>query len=229
MSQQGILEVRDPEIQIFDDSSIGSILNKLELAGRVCYKSEGRIGPGTAHDLIRRVIDKGHESVLEHCSLSARFTCDRGVTHELVRHRVCSFSQESTRFCDYNGGPIQVISPWWINGEEVRTKYRLWFSAMENAAVTYKAMREAGASPQEARSVLPNSLKTEIVVTANIREWRHMFKVRCAKDAHPDFRRLMVPLLHEFDKMVPVVFTDLVGFYNLQPWMDCKISTVHMG
>lgn len=132
--------------------------------------------------------------------------CDRGVTHEIVRHRLASYSQESTRYCDYSGEMV-VIKPFFFKKDV--EKYEIWTIAMEQAEWWYKQLRELGATPQEARSVLPNSLKTEIIITYNLREWRHFFNLRCSKRAHPQMRQITIPLLKEFQKRIPVIFDDI--------------------
>lgn len=187
------------------------ILRHLEQAARTCYKSEDKASPGTARKLLARVITLGHESVLEHYSITVRIICDRGVSHELVRHRHCGFSQESTRYANYSderfGREITVIRPFFWNQDDIR--YGLWLSAMRSCEAAYLNLIDAGASPQEARSVLPNSLKTEIVTTANLREWRHIFKLRCDKPAHPQMRQVMMPLLGAFATRIPLLFDDI--------------------
>lgn len=186
-------------------------LQLLEAAGRTCYKSEEKAGPGTAEKFCGRILESQHESVIEHASITVRFICDRGVSHELVRHRLASFSQESTRYCNYSkekfGNEITVIQPcFW---EPATGLYVDWVSACLHAESCYFELLRNGASPQEARSVLPNSLKTEIVVTANLREWRHIFKLRCSPKAHPQMRELMIPLLSETRSRIPVLFEDV--------------------
>jgi thymidylate synthase (FAD) len=184
------------------------ILRRLEKAGRACYKSEDRITPDSARKFVAVVIKNGHESVIEHEKVTVRIICDRGVTHEWVRHRLASYSQESTRYCNYSGGGITVIEPFFFLPEP-SGKYAIWSTAMLACEKAYDELIAAGASPQEARSVLPNSLKTEIVVTFNLREWRHFFKLRCAKGAHPQMREITIPLLAEFKRLIPVVFDDI--------------------
>ncbi len=191
------------------------ILQKIEKAGRTCYKSEGKVTSDSAEKFVRKILKSGHESVIEHESVTVRIICDRGVTHELVRHRIASYSQESTRYCNYSnekfGSEITVIKPlfWDRENEADKEKYRLWESAMQQCEKTYSKLLELGASPQEARSVLPNSLKTEIVVTMNLREWRHFFKLRTATAAHPQMREVARPLLDEFKSKIPVIFDDI--------------------
>lgn len=182
----------------------------LENAGRTCYKSEDKMGPDTAAPFVRRILDSQHESVIEHASMTVRFVCDRGVSHEIVRHRLCSFSQESTRYCNYSkekfGREITVIRPcFW---PAVGVMYQAWEGSCRRAESGYFELIDSGAKPQEARAVLPNSLKTEIVVTANLREWRHIFRLRCSAKAHPQMRELMVPLLQVVRDRIPVLFED---------------------
>lgn len=182
----------------------------IELAGRTCYKSEDKITEDSASEFIERIKNFKHESVLEHGSITVRFVVDRGVSHELVRHRLASFSQESTRYCNYGkdkfGNEITVIDPcFWTPDTRL---YEYWYNQCRVAEAAYFLLLEAGAKPQEARSVLPNSLKTEVVMTANPREWRHVFRVRCAKEAHPQMREVMVPLRDEFIARWPALFGD---------------------
>lgn len=182
----------------------------IELAGRVCYKSEDRITEDSAEAFIGRLQESKHESVLEHGSISAKFICDRGVSHELVRHRIASFSQESTRYCNYGkdkfGNEITVIEPSAFDWAGEDQLYSCWLLACQEAERAYFYLLGNGATPQEARSVLPNSLKTELVVTANPREWLHIFRLRTAPTAHPQMREVMVPLAKVFAEMWPSIF-----------------------
>lgn len=189
------------------------MLRTIELAGRVSYKSEGRITADSAATFVKMLIERGHHSVLEHVSVSVRVITDRGVTHEIVRHRIASYTQESTRFCNYSkgkfGGEITVIRPAFLGGSDPNGNlYLTWEKAMLDCEAAYLRLLKAGATPQNARSVLPNSLKTEIVITMNLREWRHFFRLRAAKGAHPDMRALVLPILSEFRAHVPVIFDD---------------------
>ena len=180
------------------------MLKRIEKAGRTCYKSENRITAESAEAFVRKLIERGHESVLEHESITVRFICDRSISHEIVRHRIASFSQESQRYVRYNGD-IEFINPRMPNAKA----YEAWQELCERAEETYKELLSYGVQPQQARSVLPNSVKTEIVMTANLREWRHFLKLRTAKAAHPQMRELTVPLLHELQERIPVVFDDI--------------------
>ena len=182
------------------------ILSNIERAGRTCYKSECKITPDSAAAFVRKILASGHESVIEHEKVTVRIVCDRGVSHEIVRHRLASYSQESTRYCDYSkAGEISVIKPRGMTDQQAF----YWRMAMEACETTYQLMRAEGASPQIARSVLPNALKTEIVMTANLREWRHFFRLRTSPAAHPQMREIAVPMLAEFQRLIPVIFDDL--------------------
>lgn len=191
------------------------LLKKIEKAGRICYKSEEKITLDSAKKFVKKLIETGHESVIEHEKITVRVICDRGVTHEIVRHRMASYSQESTRYCNYSkskfGNEITVIEPcFWKSGNaEDMEKYEVWRKLMGESEKTYIKLIELGATPQEARSVLPNSLKTEIIMTMNLREWRHFFKLRTSNAAHPQMREIACPLLDEFKKQIPVIFDDI--------------------
>ena len=205
------MRVVEPAFEILHFPETQAAMTHLELAARTCYKSEDKIKEGSAEGLIGRIVRMGHESVLEHVSISVRVICDRGVSHELVRHRLCSFSQESTRYANYSrdkfGKEIVVIRPFfWEDDDE---KYKTWAKGIEATEKAYLEMVELGATAQEARSILPNSLKTEVVTTCNLREWRHIFKLRCAAASHPQMRQVALPILAEFNKRLPLVFGDL--------------------
>ncbi len=209
------MRIIDPGFEILSLPELGQMLQNIELAGRTCYKSEDKITPDSSRAFVERIIKMGHESVIEHAHVTVRFTCDRGVTHELVRHRLASYSQESTRYANYAkdrfGREITVIRPmFWAQDSP---EYAIWKQAMEAAEAVYMALMDAGAKAQEARSVLPNSLKTEIVMTANLREWRHVFRLRCAGPAHPQMRQVMLPLLEAFHERLPIVFDDLFDVF----------------
>ncbi len=204
------MEIIEPSVCFLDDIDGHAIMRKLERYGRTCYKSEDKITDDSADQFVKMVIGRGHESVLEHISLTANFICDRGVTHELVRHRIGSYSQESTRFCNYVSAKfenqIRVIQPPGLN-EKARD---LWVIAATNAEYSYFALRNAGCQAQIARSVLPICLKTEIVTTFNLRQWRHFFKLRCSLAAHPQMRKLALAALNILYSELPVVFEDSV-------------------
>ena len=211
--------IEKASVEVISKNSYEDMLKKIEIIGRVCYKSEDKIKDGSAETFIKGIIEREHESVIEHESVSVRFVCDRGVSHEIVRHRIASYSQESTRYCNYSkekyGEQITCIDiasgfEYDLNNENDRKKYDVWLNAMENAEKSYFKMIELGATPQEARSVLPNSLKTEIVATMNIRGWRNFFKLRTSKASHPQFREVATMLLQIFVKDYPIFFEDIL-------------------
>lgn len=196
-----------PSFKIESEVNGQDILRHLELAIRTCYKSEDKICEGSAEKIIKMILQKGHESTLEHVSITVRIICDRGVSHEIVRHRIASYSQESTRYCNYRSkGIVFIKQPFW---EEDSREYSIWLGVLEHCEDAYLRLLSAGATPQEARSVLPNSLKTEIVMTCNLREWRHFFKMRTDRAAHPQMREITIPMLKEFKRLIPVVFDDI--------------------
>lgn len=197
-------------------------LGIIEAAGRTCYKSEDKINSDSARKFAYMIIGMGHESVIEHASATVRFICDRGVTHEIVRHRLSSYSQESTRYCSYAGEVSFIIPPWcyniedgyWHSGKDhinLTNGESIWLESMLISAELYNELLMEDWTPEQARSVLPNSLKTELVMTANMREWRHFFKLRTAKSAHPQMRELTIPLLEKFKERVPVIFDDILS------------------
>ncbi len=205
------MKIIKPYYVIEDEIDSAKIMKSIEKAGRTCYKSEKSIKDGSAEKFITSIIKREHESVLEHEKLTVRFVCDRGVTHEIVRHRIASFSQESTRYCNYSGEKfgreLTFIKPcFW---EEDSAEYKVWAQTMEYIEKKYFEMTDLGVTPEQARSILPNSLKTEIVVTMNFREWRHFFKLRCDKAAHPQIREIAVSLLSELKEKLPVLFYDI--------------------
>ncbi len=220
------MKVIKPSFEILNEPNWPEVLLQLERAMRTCYKSEDKITEGSAEKLIRSIIKRGHESTLEHVSMSVRFICDRGVSHELVRHRLCSFSQESTRYVNYGGGDIQFVLPPWMNcsylgefsefpsGPVIDGEWDaedIWMAECSRSETAYGHLLDEGWQPQQARSVLPNSLKTEIVVTTNLRDWRHIFHLRCDKTAHPQMREIMIPLYDYLNEQCPVIF-DSVEF-----------------
>lgn len=205
------MKIIEPSVELINPPVYSVALDTIEAAGRTCYKSEDKMGEGTAEGFVRRIIKRGHEAVLEHVGITVRFICDRGVSHELVRHRMASYCQESTRYCNYSGDKfdreITVIRPcFWSRDDDM---YELWYAICRLAERQYLYMIDCGATPQEARSVLPNSLKTEVVMTANIREWRHFFRLRCAPAAHPQMRQVAEMLLRLMKETYPVFFEDL--------------------
>lgn len=160
---------------------------------------------------MRGIIKRGHEAVLEHASFSVKFVCDRGVSHELVRHRLASYCQESTRYCNYSkdgfGNEITVIKPLYLDAHS--HGYAIWRRSCATAETAYFDLLDYGCSPQEARAVLPNSLKTEVYMTADLREWRHFFKLRTGPAAHPQMREVALLALQQAKAAVPVIFDDI--------------------
>lgn len=179
----------------------------IEKAGRTCYKSEARITPESAEAFVRTILKSGHESVIEHASATFRIVCDRGISHEIVRHRLASYSQESTRYCNYGkkGGEIAVIEP----KNLTKMQRAGWDMACSTAESAYLTLLQLGCAPQIARSVLPTCLKTEIVMTANFREWRHFIRMRSAKAAHPQVQEIAGLILAWFEKNYPVIVEDI--------------------
>lgn len=187
------------------------ILKHIEKAGRTAYKSEDKITTDSSSKFTNMLISRGHLSVIEHYNITVRVICDRGVTHEIVRHRLASYTQESTRYCNYSkgkfGNELTIIKPcFWDEKDE---KYQIWKQTILFIEESYKKLIEKGAAPQEARSILPNSLKTEIVMTMNLREWRHFFELRTSDGAHPQMREIAIPLLKEFQTKIPIIFDDI--------------------
>jgi len=205
------MRIIEPSVEILDILDGKAILKSIEKIGRVCYKSESKITNESCEKFIENIIKSGHESVIEHEKVTVRFICDRGVSHEIVRHRIASYSQESTRYCNYAqdkfGNEITVIKP--LFWKENSMEYKTWYDAMTAVEDAYNALIKAGAKAQEARSVLPNSLKTEIVVTMNLREWRHFFKLRTSMKAHPQMREIACVALKKMKEQIPVIFDDI--------------------
>ena len=209
------MKIINAGFQILSNINGMEMLKNIEYISRTCYKSEYMMTDLSAVKMVESLINRGHEAMLEHEKISVKFIVDRGVSHELVRHRVASYAQESTRYCNYSkdkfGNEITVIKPCFL--DEDTENYRIWKSSCEAAEKAYFAMLDNDATPQEARSVLPNSLKTEICMTANLREWRHFFKLRAlgiTGKPHPQMLEVTVPLLAEFKALIPVVFDDLI-------------------
>ncbi len=206
------MRIIEPSIEILSEVDANKIMRNIEICGRVCYKSENMLNEDSARKFIKKIIASGHESVLEHEKLTIKFVCDRGVSHEIVRHRIASYSQESTRYCNYNkekfGKELTLIRPcFWKEDEE---KYKIWCDVMEKVEDNYNQLISMGAKPEEARSILPNSLKTEIVVTMNIRELRHFLRLRTSKKAHPQMREVADMLLKYVQETLPVFFEDII-------------------
>jgi len=222
------MKIIEPSFEILTEINGDKILKNLERAGRTCYKSESNITDESAKKFISSIIKSGHFTILEHFSVSVKIICDRGILTELSRHRLCSLSVESTRFCDYTKdkfkSQITCIEPFFwecndpdcISGNRMCMnckKYQIWENTMTYIEDKYIELIEFGATAQEARSILPNSLKTEIIMTANLREWRHIFNLRAIGTTgkpHPQMLEIMIPMLSRFKELIPVVFDDLI-------------------
>lgn len=207
------MKIIKPNFEIMDKINGKSILKNIEKYGRICYKSEDRITDESANKFVRMILKKGHESVLEHEKITVKFVCDRGVTHEIVRHRIASYSQESTRYCNYSqdkhGNELTFINPFFWKKDT--KQFKIWEETMKVIEKNYiKLIKEFKDSPEEARSILPNSLKTEIVVTMNLREWRYFLKLRTSERAHPQMREITIPLLKQFKELIPIIFDDII-------------------
>lgn len=205
------MKIINPHFEILSPVDGQAILQHIERCGRVCYKSEDKITETSAQTFVGNIIKRGHEAVLEHDSITVKFVVDRGVSHEIVRHRLAAYCQESTRYCNYSkdgfGRQVTFIQPNFL--DRGTRGWELWALACEQAEKAYFDLLNWGCSPQEARAVLPNSLKTEVVMTANLREWRHFFKLRTAPAAHPQMREVTIPLLRRMQELIPVVFDDI--------------------
>lgn len=226
----------EPSFEILsEDFKRENVLIAIERAARTCYKSEDKICEGSAVKMVNNLIKRGHEAMIEHApNLSVRFICDRGVNHELVRHRLLSFAQESTRYVNYSNKGMQFIIPEWIIGNDRKNllssdmncmldlaellsnrNIMCFVDSCIHAEITYRCLIESGWTPQQARVVLPNCVKTEIVVTGNVREWRNFFKLRIDKAAHPQMRELMIPLLLKLNEDIPELWEDIIVSNNL--------------
>lgn len=214
------MKIVKSKVEILTDISEGGVkeLKLIELAGRTAYKSEDNISDdiSSAKRFVNMIVKLGHESVLEHSLLTVRFTCDRGVSHEIVRHRMAAYTQESTRYCNYASGKfgreITFVAPSTLAKDSI--EYFEWYQACDEAEKNYIACMQLDMKPEQARAVLPMSVKTEVVMSANYREWRHFLKLRCAKAAHPDIRKLALELLCELQLRIPIVFDDIYEKYK---------------
>ena len=200
-----------PGFELQDNLNGEQMLKSIEQIGRICYKSEGNITEQSAYAFVRQIIKRGHESVIEHEKVTVKIICDRGVSQELVRHRIASYSQESTRYCNYTGdkfgNELTLIRPYFWQEDE--QKYALWQDTMQCIENNYIKLIALGAKPEEARSILPSSLKTELFATMNLRAWRNFFHLRTSSKAHPQMREIAIPLLAQMKTVIPVLFDDI--------------------
>lgn len=227
-----------------EDFTRNKVIETIARAARTCYQSEPKTEDSNVK-LVKSLVKRGHEAMLEHGPLlSVSFTTCRGVSHEIVRNRLFSFAQESTRYVKYgkedeNGNKEHMlfILPPWIRGREREillshelpfddkdmnllfdlsaSSYYFAYSCTESER-NYANLLKEGWKAQQAREVLPNALKTEIVVTGNIRQWRHFFYLRCDKPAHPQMRELMIPLFNELREDIPEVWNDIADKIDLE-------------
>ena len=207
-----MVQIVKPSFEILTPIDADFVLRHIERCGRTCYQSFDKIDETSHQRFLKHIISRHHESVIEHFSVSVKLITDRAIANELVRHRLASFSQESTRYCCYSkdkfGHEISVIKP--IVLQEDSEAYKTWLKAVQDIEQSYFKMLDEGATPEIARAVLPCCLKTEIVISANLREWKHIFSMRCSEAAHPDVRSLMRGLKAEFQKNIPIIFDDEV-------------------
>lgn len=207
------MKIIKPSFEILTEINGDKILKNIESIGRTCYRSEDLITKDSAKKFVANLIKRKHLAVIEHENITVKFICDRGVSHEVVRHRIASYAQESQRYVNYNkekfGSEITYIKPCFWN--EFDEKFLIWLDVMNFIEEKYKQLIELGAKPEEARSILPNSTKTELVVTMNLRSWLHFLELRTAKEAHPQMREITIPLLKELQNKIPVIFDDIGG------------------
>lgn len=203
------MKIINPSIEIENFNGI-KIMKNIERACRTCYRSEDKITNDSYKTLLKNCLSRHHESIMEHEKITIRLTCDIGVYKDLTRHRLASYSIESTRYCNYNkdkfDNQILFIEPLYFEDEN---KSILWANCMNEIENTYNAMIEIGCAPDEARMVLPHSTAAEVTMTANIREWRHILSLRCSKFAHPSVQQVMIPLLLYFKEQMPELFSDI--------------------
>jgi thymidylate synthase (FAD) len=204
-------KIIDQQIEVHLDKDPVDILKKLEKIARTCYKSEDRITDDSYFYMMKMLLTKKHLSILEHESITVRYITNRAVTHELVRHRLASFAQESQRYVNYsikNDGHISFIKPFFIEEPDSEAG-KIWIESIKNAENAYKKLIEIGCSPQEARDILPNCAKTEIVITANLREWRYILDLRSQDGVYPPLRDLMKKTIEIFKENIPIIFDDI--------------------
>lgn len=205
-----------PKVEILTPINGDEIIKTIASVARTCYKSEANSTKEKDEALVKRLIESKHEAMIEFADITAKFICSRAISHELVRHRLCSFSQESQRYCNYSkdkfNHEVLFIIPSWLD-EQNSIKRNLFIKSLQEAEHNYFVLTVEGCSAQEARDILPNATKTEINMKANLREWRHFFKLRCDSAAHPDIRILALDLLKQFHDRIPIIFDDLYDKY----------------
>ena len=206
-----MVKIAAPKVEVLTPLDGDAILKHLELCARNCYKSEDQITADSARQMVRKLLELGHEAMIEHYNLTVKLTCDMGVYKDLTRHRHVSYAIESTRYCNYSkgkfGNELTVMKPCHI--KEGTPEYQIWLSTMETIEKNYNAMAELGCKPDQLRMLLPHSIKADVIMTANLREWRHIFKLRCAPAAHPTVQEVMKMLLGTLKREIPVIFDDI--------------------
>ncbi len=218
------MRIVEPWIKVekFDGKQI---MKRIERACRTCYRSEGKITEDSYKNLIKNCITSGHESVLEHEKVTVRIYNDVGSYKDLTRHRFASFSIESTRYCSYDkdkyGNEIAVMNPVYIEDKEI---YAAWKKAMEEMEKGYMEMRKLGATVDMCRELLPHSAAGEYTMTANIREWKHILKLRTSSHVHPAIRQVMIPLLKYFKEQMPEIFDTIPYDEEFDPKYYAKLT-----
>lgn len=219
------MKIIEPTIQV-EKVDYKQIMKNLERACRTCYRSEGKITEESYKTLLKNCINRGHESILEHEKVTIRMVCDIGVYKDLTRHRIASFSIESTRYCNYGkdkfNNEIKFIKP--VNMEEGTELYNRWYSTCKTIEENYIEMSKLEATPDQLRMLLPHSTAAEVTMTANIREWKHIFSLRCTKHTHPAVEQLMIPLLLKFKKEMPEIFDNIEYDEEFEPSKYAKIT-----
>lgn len=221
------MKIIEPSIQV-ENVDYKQIMKNLERACRTCYRSEGKITEESYKTLLKNCINRGHESILEHEKVTIRMMCDIGVYKDLTRHRIASFSIESTRYCNYGkdkfDNQIKFIKP--VNMDEGTELYKKWYSTCEIIEKNYVEMSNLGATPDQLRMLLPHSTAAEVTMTANIREWKHIFSLRCTNHTHPAVEQLMIPLLLKFKKEMPEIFENIKYDEAFDKAKYAKISNI---
>lgn len=204
------MKIIEPIVEV-EKVDYNKIMKNLERACRTCYRSEDKITEESYKTLLKNCINRGHESILEHEKITIRMICDIGVYKDLTRHRHASFSIESTRYCNYGKdkfeNQIKFIEP--VNIEKNTELYEEWKTSCEEIEKHYIKMVELGATPDQMRMILPHSTAALVTMTANIREWKHIFSLRCTKHAHPAVEQIMIPLLLHFKQNMPEIFENI--------------------
>lgn len=206
----GKMRIVKPIVEI-EKVDYNRIMKNLERACRTCYRSENNITEESYKTLLKNCINRGHESILEHEKITIRMICDVGVYKDLTRHRIASFSIESTRYCNYGKdkfeNEIKFIEP--VNIDENTEIYEEWKTACGEIEKHYLKMANFGATPDQMRMILPHSTAAQVTMTANIREWKHILSLRANAHAHPAVEQVMIPLLIHFKEKMPEIFDNI--------------------